>query len=211
MSMSPLIKAVFTGNLKEVKRLIKNGANVDEKSSVVGGTEVTPLIFASKLEEISIVKHLIKSGADVNIKAKGEQGDVSSLQVALSSDNLPLIKVLVKAGADVNEDISAPVGDISPLHFASVYASLEVVKLLVDAGADPTVKASKVGVKARDLARLNNKGDIEKYLIKAEEEFVSNQEDSYMFDENVEIVHTASGETTNFVVGELNSTETIDQ
>lgn len=51
-------------NLKIVKLLLENGANVDERSSIYEGE--TPLFCACRCGQLKVVKLLIEAGANVN-------------------------------------------------------------------------------------------------------------------------------------------------
>jgi ankyrin repeat protein len=59
-----LIGACYKGNFEIVKLLIQNKANVN----VVGGNNISPLIFAVQSKNKKLVKLLVQNGADQTIK-----------------------------------------------------------------------------------------------------------------------------------------------
>jgi len=63
-----LYKAARSGNVKEVKRLLKDGADPDAADA----HGLTPLHLAAYWGETEIVKLLIDAGADVNAQNKGK-------------------------------------------------------------------------------------------------------------------------------------------
>ena len=59
--VSPLCKAVATGNLEEVNKLIKSGADVNEKSN-----GMLPIHYAAKYNRVEIIKVLITAGSSIH-------------------------------------------------------------------------------------------------------------------------------------------------
>jgi ankyrin repeat protein len=59
--VSPLCKAVATGNLEVVKTLIKAGADVNEKSN-----GMLPIHYAAKYNRVDIIKVLITAGSPIH-------------------------------------------------------------------------------------------------------------------------------------------------
>ena len=59
--VSPLCKAVATGNTEEVKRLIKNGVDVNAKSN-----GMMPIHYAAKFNRVEIIKLLITAGSEIH-------------------------------------------------------------------------------------------------------------------------------------------------
>jgi len=59
--VSPLCKAVATGDVESVKNLIKQGADVNEKSN-----GMSPIHYAAKYNRVELIKVLITAGADVH-------------------------------------------------------------------------------------------------------------------------------------------------
>jgi ankyrin repeat protein len=155
-----LIFACLQGNVKEVKRLIDKGINVNSK----GPSGITPLISATRSKHKEIVKLLLENGANVN--AQDDKGWTALMRVSGKSPEV--VELLVKAGADVNlgnnkgwkplfrmlaglkatqilvkkgADVNArnPSGS-TVLMWASCIASPEVVQFLLENGADVNAK-----------------------------------------------------------------------
>lgn len=91
----PLINAVRAGNAKQVKKLIKSGADVNAKDD----EGKTALMWASMYGHNDMIKFLIKNGADVN--AKDNNGN-TALMFASKYGHDDIVKLLTEAGADAN-------------------------------------------------------------------------------------------------------------
>ncbi|MBV7269814.1 ankyrin repeat domain-containing protein [Winogradskyella luteola] len=61
VEVSPLCKAIATGNVEEVNKLIKAGADVNAKSN-----GMQPIHYAAKYNRVDVLKILITAGADVH-------------------------------------------------------------------------------------------------------------------------------------------------
>ena len=61
VEVSPLCKAVATGNTEEVKRLIDNGADVNAKSN-----GMMPIHYAAKYNRVDMIKVLITAGSKIH-------------------------------------------------------------------------------------------------------------------------------------------------
>lgn len=85
----------YNGNIKMVKLLIQEGANI-EATSKYGNT---PLICAAHHGETEIVELLLKYGA--NIEAKGKHGNTAILAAA-HKNHEDTVKFLMKKGANVS-------------------------------------------------------------------------------------------------------------
>jgi ankyrin repeat protein len=152
----PLIDAVRIGNLKAVKRAVKNGQDVNAELGMFG----TPLHTTGDIE---IAKFLIANGADVNRKNKrGESplfyasGNVLELLISEGANvnsanlngNTPLfemikldakksVALLISKGAKVN--VSNNEG-LTPLHIAVKNGYLQIAEILVSKSAGVNVK-----------------------------------------------------------------------
>lgn len=61
VEVSPLCKAVATGNLEEVNKLIKAGTDVNAKSN-----GMMPIHYAAKYNRVEIIKALITGGSKIH-------------------------------------------------------------------------------------------------------------------------------------------------
>src|SRR5258708_27104513 len=100
----PLMLAAYKGDLREIERLIQNGADVNARNDVnntalhfaAGGSPASQIYYGSP----SAVAYLIERGADVN--AQNDTG-TTPLMDAVVNDNLETTKILIAHGADVNK------------------------------------------------------------------------------------------------------------
>lgn len=125
-----LFYAVGSGNLTLVKKLLRQGLNVNEKDEKT----LTPLHIAadSKEDGSQMILLLLKAGADINARtAYGSTPLKMSLQVYAHDNNA---KTLLENGADVNL-ANDYYGD-TPLHSAAE-GRFEIVKMLLERGANP--------------------------------------------------------------------------
>ena len=133
-----LLRACERGDLSEVKKAIRQGANVNYARSTDG---ITPLIWASKSKNLDMVRELIRAGADVNTarigndwSARGKFIDnVTPLMVVSYDGHLDIVRELIKAGANVNV-VSTFKG--SPLILAIIAKHFDIVRELIEAGAE---------------------------------------------------------------------------
>lgn len=65
MYATPMVVAISKGEVEVVQKMIKYGANVNEK---VNG--MTPLMYAARYNQVEIMEMLIEAGADVKEKCK---------------------------------------------------------------------------------------------------------------------------------------------
>ena len=102
--------------------LLSKGADIHAKDNEFG---MTPLFNAPK----EIFKLLISKGADVNVR--GKKG-LTPLAWSAYGDDLDRIKLLISKGADVN---SVDEYLKTPLHIASNWNKIEIAKLFISKGA----------------------------------------------------------------------------
>lgn len=160
-SIDLLLTACCDGNLKEVKRLIESGVDVNCKG--VPGWDIyqsihSPLEIASMFGNTEIVKYLVAKGADVTTD------DNFPVRIAVTEGYTDIVKYLAQNGADLstvgfkelrdtvswgNADtvkylLNKGVVATSWLDFliedACVSNYLEILKCLVEFGADITIK-----------------------------------------------------------------------
>ncbi len=144
-----LIEASGSGNVSEIARLLKAGADVNGKlaSGDPSSDGMTPLTIAATLGQVESVKALLAAKAKVNVT--DGMGDTalhkacyppSGKDLAANAQaRVQIAKLLIAAKASRNLKDKA---GWTPLMLAAAYGGTELVKLLLDAGADASVKLS---------------------------------------------------------------------
>lgn len=133
-SSSPLFSAIESGDLKEIKRIIKQGADIDE----INDQGMSALMAAIISGDDSVMNAFIKADADVTYSMSDGK---SALFIAIASGNAAAVKSLIKAGAQLDEAYEVEhngvdVGGCSPLYLAALLGNIEICRLLLKEGAD---------------------------------------------------------------------------
>jgi ankyrin repeat protein len=130
-----LINAVKNGNVNAIRKLLNNGANVNQADE----DGWTALMQASILGRAEIVKFLLAKGANVN---KASKKGVTPLYHATVFNHPEVVKLLLAApGIDVNKAFKGS----TPLVIASKNGHTDMVKLLLAAPGIDVNKADKDG------------------------------------------------------------------
>lgn len=191
--ITPLMKAAKKGDLNEAKRLIKAGADVNEKdvwgtsalvvavkhgrkdvvrellkadadTEVRVGTGWTSLMLAVEQSNVEIVKLLLRYGADIN--AKNDRGETSILNAVQEEKDIPVLRVLIKHGADVNEQENHGTTPLIAACFRAGEGKKDIVQILLENGALPEVE-DKWGNTAMKAAEKAGDKDVIEMLKKA--------------------------------------------
>jgi ankyrin repeat protein len=128
--------AARTGDIPLVERLVKLGANVNEKSE--SAFYASPLCAASATGKLEMVQWLVSHGADPNLVALRH----TPLVAAIEADEVRIVKYLLENGAEPNLVINS--GGDTALLIAVVKSTdrkryqdnLSVIRLLLSHGAD---------------------------------------------------------------------------
>jgi ankyrin repeat protein len=113
------------GNLREVRELIKAGADVNTIDPI---NLDTPLMAAGS--NIEVIKELIKNGANLEAENRDRK---TVLSLACEHGDVPTIRILIGLGADIN---ATSKDAMTILMTASMQGNIEVVRELIKAGAD---------------------------------------------------------------------------
>jgi ankyrin repeat protein len=145
--VTPLLTAIYHGDVQAVDRLIAAGANV----RAANREGVTPLAMACLDGDLSIIDRLLKAGADP--KERGPNGE-TLLMFASRNGRVDVITRLLAAGADVNA--REGLRGTTALMWAAEQRHPEAVKALLAAGADPAITSGPAGLPQNYIApRVN--------------------------------------------------------
>jgi ankyrin repeat protein len=162
---STVADAARTGDLAQVRQLIKSGADVNAPAAdgstallfaaydsdgemvkallaaganpnVANNFGVTPLLQSSRYGDAAMIEALLKGGADVE---KAQRDGETPLMAASRAGSVASVKLLLQKGADPNKVESLE--DQTALMWATAEGHLDVVDALLTAGANPNMKA----------------------------------------------------------------------
>jgi len=184
---TPFSKAVYYGNLAEVKKMLSENNNLLKEKNQ---NEFFPLHIAVVEGHPEIVQYLIASGANINCKGmygwsplhlaiKFNQKDIVSLLLNNNADpaikmdwgNTPLHSAAYKNQIEIAELVIAEGANINEidnegntaLHAAASRGHLEMLKFLISKGADPN-KINSQDQKPIHFAEMAKKQDSIDYL-----------------------------------------------
>jgi ankyrin repeat protein len=152
---SPLLDAAKNGNVRAVRTLIQQKADVN--AAAPDGT--TPLHWAANRDNVEAVDLLLRAGAKA--QAANRYG-VTPLHLASTIGSAAVIERLLKAGANPNQAL--PDGE-TPLMTAARAGKPDAIKALVAAGADVRYKEPSKGQTALMWAAAENNADAIKVLV----------------------------------------------
>jgi ankyrin repeat protein len=142
---TPLHRAAFDNDAKQVALLLKSGADPNASTRI---GKLTPLTMAAANGNPAILETLLKAGADANVRT---ENGATALMLAVTPD---AVRVLVAHGADVNAKDTAR--GQTALMFAAAKNRPTVIEALIQAGADPKVSTD---VKKLERPRFDEDGN----------------------------------------------------
>ena len=141
--VTPLLTAIYHGDVQALDRLIAAGANV----RAANREGVTPLAMACLDGDLAIIERLLRAGADP--KERGPNGE-TLLMFAARNGRVDVLKRLLAAGADVNA--REALRGTTALMWAAEQRHPEAVKALLAAGADPAIASGPAGLPRNYMA-----------------------------------------------------------
>jgi len=124
---TPLQWAVYNGDVAEVRRLLKAGADV----AVANNYGATPMTLAAEVANTDMLKLLLEVGA--NADSPNPEGQTALMAVARTG-NVAAAQLLLDHGATV--DAKEKWGGQTALMWASARRHPEMMRLLISKGAD---------------------------------------------------------------------------
>jgi TPR repeat protein len=136
--VSPLLKAVESGDLEKIKKLLARGEDVNARDK--HGRPA--LHLAIWKNQIAAARLLIEQGADVTARDLTQQ---TALHVvcAVTATSAELVRALLEKGADVNARDSR--GE-TPLMYAGRSGHFDIVKMLIEHGADVNLREGQTAL-----------------------------------------------------------------
>lgn len=150
--VTPLMSAAYHGNIQKMEKIIKNGTDVNEKSTWGGETA---LMYASRNGKKSAVELLLQNKADPDITTTS--GGNTALIFASYFADPDIVHLLLKKGADPNiiPNTRDMLGNAPALVMAIEAGKIENVRLLLEYGAKlRNSLASAVGYNRIDIVNL---------------------------------------------------------
>ena len=148
-SDAPVADAAARGDLEAVRRLLRDGADVNAPQ----GDGMTPLHWAAERDDAELADILLYAGARVD--AGTRIGHYTPLHLAARRAGATVVELLLDAGGDPNA--STTNSGATPLHLAAATGDPEVVGVLAKAGADVDGREGAWGQTPLIFAAANNR------------------------------------------------------
>ncbi len=138
----PLANAILTGDIKEVRRSLESGIDLNQ---IIEGEQGYPIHFAVN-SSIEIIQMLIDYGADVNVK--DAKGKTPLHIVAAVKPSIEKMELLIDNGADVNA-----VDNEGKTPLAYVLQGTPATSFFASLGVPPDDEETKMRNEASDFLR----------------------------------------------------------
>ena len=148
-SDAPVADAAARGDLEAVRRLLREGADVNAPQ----GDGMTALHWAAERDDAELADVLLYAGARVD--AGTRIGHYTPLHLASRGAGATVVEVLLDAGGDPNA--STTNSGATPLHLAAATGDPSVVAVLVEAGAEVNGREGAWGQTPLIFAAANNR------------------------------------------------------
>ena len=152
-----LIRAARAGELREVRELLRQGANVDARAA----DGATALHWAAHGADLRVADLLLEAGADVAIT---NRYGVAPLALASLNGQAAMVVRLLDAGGD--PDTTQPGGETA-LMTAARTGRVEAVQVLLDHGANPDAREASKGQTALMWAAAEDNAGVVRALVAA--------------------------------------------
>jgi hypothetical protein len=144
---SVLMEAIRKGDMKFVRKLVDDGADVNHHDLRHG----RPVIYAVKTRQLDTVRLLVEHGASL----------AGTLNLASRDDDLELARFLLSLGANADGDFGLPPNHVVPVvdRYPPLFEcqSVPMARLLIEAGCDLDALDSRgYSVLHRIVARTND-------------------------------------------------------
>ncbi|MDE0509378.1 MAG: ankyrin repeat domain-containing protein [Gammaproteobacteria bacterium] len=149
----PVIDAVRSGNLNNVRAALDAGADVNFETF---DGEWTPLSDAVRIGNLEIAALLLDAGADID---RANDLGYTPLKSAVGNGMLEMVRLLISRGADL--EVRGDDDGASPLILAAMNSETDIARELLRAGADATGKS---GSDALAAARRAGNTEIQRML-----------------------------------------------
>lgn len=154
-----LLHAAAQGNLAELKRAIRAGANLNVIDPESGNS---PLLWASFTGQLEAIKLLLNAGA--NLEVESSDGRKTALLMASYAGHVEIVKLLLTHGANVDAKNSR--GDTS-LHISSYIGRLDIVNILLQKSTQINLQTDRTGYAAIHFASFKGNFEIVEILLNA--------------------------------------------
>jgi hypothetical protein len=164
-SQTRLIKAIQTGNISKVERVLSESKTISFKVPNPGTFEDQDslLTFATRLGNLEIVKLILEHSKDLGPDQQSKADRTTPLFIASQGGHLEIAKLLIDHGADPNTPRS--ISGATPLFIASQNGHADIVKLLIAYGVDPNTPRTTSGATPLFIAAHQGHFEIAKLLI----------------------------------------------
>ena len=164
---TPLVRAVWEGNLREVKNLLAQGVDVNVVDEGVYTTALGAAVSNGKLE---FVQALLNAGADPNVRNQSGRTALMSLDRDATAE---MVRLLLASGADVSlKDVDAN----TVLHTAAGDVKSEVLRALLDAGASVNARTRQGQTALIEAAAYGNVDNVKALLLAGADPNLKNRE-----------------------------------
>ncbi len=159
--MSDIMQAICEDNYLQIKKLIKDGVDINEIIENEDNENDECLVFYALHKKCSFdtLKLMVENGVDIEFT---DPHGVGLLDEAIVSGNMEFITfLLVEKSMDPNQ--TKRKSGLTPLIQASCYGNIDLVKLLISHGADANVKDG-LNLSASDYARKLQRKKMQEFL-----------------------------------------------